>query len=482
MKTIFKSLLILLLVAFTFQSCQDEDDVATPMQIEVQNFVWKGLNLYYLWQADVPNLADSKFKNQAELNSFLGIYPKPENLFEALRVDKSIDKFSWMVDDYLELEGQLQGTTNNNGVEFGLSYKASGSNEIIGWVRYIIPNSDASTKNIKRGDVFYGVNGTQLTASNYQALLFGSNNDYILNLADINGGAFTPNGKTVALTKTVLDENPIFLNKVIISGTHKIGYLMYNGFYANYDTDLNNAFGTLKSQGITDFVLDLRYNSGGSVQTATRLASMITGSYTGQVFAKQQWNSKIESYFAANDPESLKNFFTNKIETTVINSVGMTKIYILTSKSSASASELVINGLKPYLTVVQIGDVTTGKNVGSVTLYDSPTFGKDKRNPNHRYAMQPIVLKIVNAAGFGDYQSGLEPTFSLKESLSNLGVLGTSTDPLLNLAIAKITGTGKTKQPIKFLEFEFFKDTKSATGRNQMHLEKAPEGLLKALE
>ncbi len=482
MKTIFKSLLILLLVAFTFQSCQDEDDVATPMQNEVQNFVWKGLNLYYLWQADVPNLADSKFKNQAELNSFLGIYPKPENLFEALRVDKSIDKFSWMVDDYLELEGQLQGTTNNNGVEFGLSYKASGSNEIIGWVRYIIPNSDASTKNIKRGDVFYGVNGTQLTASNYQALLFGSNNDYILNLADINGGAFTPNGKTVALTKTVLDENPIFLNKVIISGTHKIGYLMYNGFYANYDTDLNNAFGTLKSQGITDFVLDLRYNSGGSVQTATRLASMITGSYTGQVFAKQQWNSKIESYFAANDPESLKNFFTNKIETTVINSVGMTKIYILTSKSSASASELVINGLKPYLTVVQIGDVTTGKNVGSVTLYDSPTFGKDKRNPNHRYAMQPIVLKIVNAAGFGDYQSGLEPTFSLKESLSNLGVLGTSTDPLLNLAIAKITGTGKTKQPIKFLEFEFFKDTKSATGRNQMHLEKAPEGLLKALE
>ena len=482
MKTIFKSLLILLLVAFTFQSCQDEDDVATPMQIEVQNFVWKGLNLYYLWQADVPNLADSKFKNQAELNSFLGIYPKPENLFEALRVDKSIDKFSWMVDDYLELEGQLQGTTNNNGVEFGLSYKASGSNEIIGWVRYIIPNSNASTKDIKRGDLFYGVNGTQLTASNYQALLFGSNNDYILNLADINGGAFTPNGKTVAVTKTVLDENPIFLNKVIISGTHKIGYLMYNGFYANYDTDLNNAFGTLKSQGITDFVLDLRYNSGGSVQSATRLASMITGSYTGQVFAKQQWNAKIESYFAANDPESLKNFFTNKIETTVINSVGMTKIYILTSKSSASASELVINGLKPYLTVVQIGDVTTGKNVGSVTLYDSPTFGKDKRNPNHRYAMQPIVLKIVNAAGFGDYQSGLEPTFSLKESLSNLGVLGTSTDPLLNLAIAKITGTGKTKQPIKFLEFEFFKDTKSATGRNQMHLEKAPEGLLKALE
>jgi C-terminal processing protease CtpA/Prc len=482
MKILFKSLFILLLVAFTFQSCQDEDDLATPMNIEVQNFVWKGLNLYYLWQADVPNLADTKFKNQAELNTFLSGYPKPENLFDALRVDKSIDKFSWMVDDYLELEGALQGTTNNNGVEFGLSYKSSGSNEIIGWVRYIIPNSDASTKNIKRGDIFYAVNGTQLTDANYNALLFGSNNDYTLNMADINGGAITPNGKTVALTKTVLDENPILVNTVITSGSKKIGYLLYNGFYSNYDTKLNEAFGTLKSQGITDLVLDLRYNGGGSVTTATRLASMITGSFTRQVFSKQQWNAKIESYYLTNNPESLKDFFVDKIGTIPINSLNMTKIYILTSRSSASASELVINGLKPYMNVVQIGDVTVGKNVGSVTLYDSPTFGKDKRNPNHRYAMQPIVLKIVNSVGFGDYQSGLTPTFSLKESLSNLGVLGTSTEPLLNLAIAKITGIGKTKQPTEFVEFKFFKDTKSATGRNQMHLEKAPEGLLKALE
>ncbi|WP_396186355.1 S41 family peptidase, partial [Flavobacterium sp.] len=331
MKTTFKFLILFLLAAFTFQSCQDNDDVAVPNNLDINDFVWKGMNLYYLWQADVPNLSDNKFKTQTELNSFLAGYPKPEDLFEALRVDKNIDRFSWIVDDYLELEGALQGTTNNNGVEFGLSYKSSGSNEIIGWVRYIIPNSDASTKNIKRGDVFYGVNGTQLTDTNYNALLFGSNNDYTLNMADINGGAFTPNGKTVALTKTVLDENPILVNTVITSGSKKIGYLLYNGFYSNYDTKLNEAFGTLKSQGITDLVLDLRYNGGGSVQTATRLASMITGSFTGQVFSKQQWNAKIESYYSTNNPESLKDFFVDKIGTTPINSLNMTKIYILTS-------------------------------------------------------------------------------------------------------------------------------------------------------
>jgi C-terminal processing protease CtpA/Prc len=483
MRTIFKPLIIVLLAIVTFTSCQDQDDVATPSNLEVQNFIWKGLNLYYLWQADVPNLSDNKFANQSELNTFLSGYPKPEVLFDALRVDKSIDRFSWIVDDYLQLEGQLQGTTDNNGVEFGLSYKPSSSTEIIGWVRYIIPNSNASTKNIKRGEIFYGVNGTQLTVNNYQALLFGSNTDYTLNMADINGGAFTPNGKTVALSKTVLDENPILINTVINSGSHKIGYLMYNGFYSNYDSQLNDAFGALKSQGITDLVLDLRYNGGGSVQTATRLASMITGFFTGQIFAKQQWNAKIQSYYESNDPESLKNYFVDKIGTTPINSVNMTKIYILTSAGTASASELVINGLKPYLTVVQIGDKTIGKNVGSVTLYDSPTFGKENRNPNHRYAMQPLVLKIVNSQGFGDYQTGLIPTFALKETVSSLDVLGSPTEPLLRLAIGKITGSAKIKPSVSGIQLDYFKDSKSAFNlQNQMYIEKAPEGLLKALE
>ena len=485
MKSKIHFIILLLLAVFTFQSCQDQDDVAAPDNLEVQDFIWKGLNLYYLWQADVPNLLDDRFANQQELNAFLAGYPVPEDLFDALRVDKSIDRFSWIVDDYLELEGQLQGTTKNNGVEFGLSYKSLGSTEIIGWVRYIIPDSDASTKDIHRGDIFYGVNGTQLTVSNYQALLFNSDTNYNLNMADINGGKFIPNGKLVALTKTDLKENPILINKVIDLGSHKIGYLMYNGFYSNYDSQLNDAFGTLKSQGITDLVLDLRYNSGGSVLTATRLASMITGSFTGQVFAKQQWNAKIESYYDTNNPDQLKNFFTDKIGTTAINSLGMTKIYILTSKSTASASELVINGLmaEPYIDVVQIGDVTTGKNVGSVTLYDSPTFGKEKRNPNHRYAMQPIVLKIVNAASFGDYYNGLTPNYQLEETLSNLGILGSTTEALLSTAIGQITGISRMMKQSPAKEFELFKDSKSMNElQNQMYLEKAPEGLLKALK
>lgn len=480
MKTIYKSVLILFLAAFTFQSCQDNDDIASPPNLEIQDFIWKGMNQYYLWQEDVPNLSDDRFATQTELNNFLKGYPVPENLFDALRVDKSIDRFSWIVKDYLVLEQALGGISKNSGVDFGLVYKTGSNTEIFGYVRYIIPGSDAASKDIHRGDIFYGVNGTQLTVNNYQSLL-GTDN-YTLNLADYNGGAVTANGKSVALTSTVLAENPIFINKVIASGTHKIGYLMYNGFYAEYDTQLNDAFATLKSAGITDLVLDLRYNGGGSVQTATRLASMITGQYTGQVFAKQQWNSKINDYFESNNPEQLKNNFTDKIGTTPINSLGLSKIYILTTKSTASASELVINGLAPHMEVIQIGDITTGKNVGSVTLYDSPTFGKEKRNPNHRYAMQPIVLKIVNSDGFGDYFNGLNPKYLLKENLGNLGVLGEPSEPLLSTAIGKITATAKMLRQSPEKDFKGFKDTKSINGQNQMYIEEAPEGLLKSLK
>ncbi len=489
MKKFIPFFILLLLLLITAQACQkDQDDTivgssSSTANLEVQNFIWKGLNQYYLWQTDVANLADNRFANQAALDAFLTNYKVPQNLFDALRVSPTIDRFSWMVDDYVTLEQSLQGISKNNGVEFGLSYKPNSTTEVFGYVRYIIPGSDASTKDIRRGEIFTAVNGTPLTTTNYQSLLFGTNDNYTLNMADYNGTTFSSNGKTVQLTKTTLSENPILIKNVITVGTKKIGYLMYNGFYADFDSQLNAAFGDFKTQGITDLVLDLRYNSGGSVRTATYLASMITGQFTGKVFAKQQWNTKINSYFETNDPNGLRNFFTDKIGSTPINSVNMSKVYILTTKSSASASELVINGLKPHINVVQIGDVTTGKNVGSVTLYDSPDFSATNRNPKHKCAMQPIVLKIVNSDGFGDYFNGLTPTHELKETISTFGVLGDVNEPLLKLAIAKITGTGKMTTQSTGTQFNFFRDSKSMNPfGNQMYLEKAPAGLQKALD
>ncbi|KUJ61792.1 peptidase S41 [Flavobacteriaceae bacterium CRH] len=490
MKPLLRSILLLFLLAFSLQSCEDQDDVDAPADLQINDFVWKGLNQFYLWQGDVPVLADDRFSTQEALNSYLRGYSKPESLFEDLLnkpiskfpKGEAIDRFSWIVEDYSVLEGELQGTTKNDGIDFRLSYKPGSSTDLVGFVRYIIPNSNASTKDIKRGDLFTGINGTQLTISNYQTLLAADS--YTLNMATYDGNSINTNGKTVALTKTTLDENPILINKVITSGSHKIGYLMYNGFYANYDAQLNDAFGQLAAQGITELILDLRYNGGGSVQTATRLASMITGQFKDQIFAKEKWNDKVNSYFESEDPESLNNRFVDNINGTPLNSLRLTKVYIVTTNGTASASELVINGLAPYIQVVQVGDVTVGKNVGSVTLYDSETFTKTKVNPNHKYAMQPLVLKIVNATGFGEYTNGLQPTYQQLEYISTLGVLGDPSEPLLNATISAITGAATKKvQQDRGQALRNFIDVKSINGiRNQMYIEKAPEGLLRSLK
>lgn len=464
MKNLLKSLL--LVVVFTIPlCCSDMDDNAVPSALEVKDFVWKGMNLYYLWQADVPDLADNRFANQTQLNTFLGTYTSPTDLFNHLRVPSPTDRFSVIYSDYTVLEGVLSGNTLNNGMDYGLKYTDASQTSVFGWVRYIIPNSDASTKNIRRGDIFYAINGTPLNNDNYRTLL--ASDTYTVNLADYNNGTITPNGQSVTLTKTNLAENPIFMNTVINQGTHTIGYLMYNGFYSSYDSQLNTVFGSFVSQGVTDLVLDLRYNSGGSVATATKLASMITGQFSGQLFARQQWNAKAQAYYLANNPGALENKFIAGL-----NGLHLNKVYILTTKSTASASELVVNCLKPYINVVQIGDITTGKNVGSITLYDSPTFGKSNVNPNHKYAMQPIVLKIVDKNGFGDYTTGIAPPSLFPENLGSLGVLGDPNEPYLNAAINQILANGKMLPQTQNVINRDFIDAKSINPLgNEMYIE-----------
>ncbi len=464
-----KKVVLLFSLLFILIGCE-KDDLAVPAELEINDFVWKGMNQYYLWQSDVPNLSDDRFANQSALNDFLSGYSNPTLLFNSLRVDASIDRFSVIYSDYNVLEGVLSGNTLNNGLDFGLRYKQGSTTDIFGWVRYVLPNSSAAAQNLQRGLIFYGINGTQLTESNYQSLL--SATTYTLNLADYDNGNITPNGQSVTLTRTQLAENPVYSTEVFVQGNKKIGYLMYNGFFSSYENQLNAAFGALKSQNITHLVLDLRYNSGGSVATATRLASLITGQFNGQVFAKQQWNAKLENYYMQNNPSSLFNYFTNTTSSgSILNHLNLNKVYILTSRSTASASELVINGLKPYIDVIQIGETTTGKNVGSVTLYDSPNFSKATANPNHKYAMQPLVLKTVNSVGFGDYQSGLPATIQQSEDFGNLGVIGDASEPLLATAINQIITSGRMIQQPQ-TTFTHCSDSKALEPlRNEMYVE-----------
>jgi C-terminal processing protease CtpA/Prc len=164
---------------------------------------------------------------------------------------------------------------------------------------------------------------------------------------------------------------------------------------------------------------------------------MITGQFNGQVFAKLQYNSDLQDNNSDYDFEStLDNGIT-------INSLNLDKVYVLTSGSSASASEMIINSLSAYVEVVQIGTNTTGKSQASLTVYDSPNLQREGANPNHTYAMQPLVAISVNKNNQVVPSSGLVPTTELAENPTNYGVLGNPNEPLLAAAIANIQGSGR---------------------------------------
>jgi carboxyl-terminal processing protease len=481
MKKIINLVFLSFITLTSVLSCNDIDDESSSLPI--QNFIWKGLNQYYLYQPQVNDLNDAKSSNQKDYENYLANNPSPENFFTSLLYDKeNTDKYSVLFSDYTQLEQLLQGSSKSNGVEYGLAYKSASSNEVFGYVKYIMPNSDASTKNIQRGSIFYAVNGIQLfqdrdNPSNNNTRQLLSNVTYTLNFADYDNGNITPNGQSVSLTKNQYTENPVLLKNVYTVGPKKVGYLVYNGFYSNFETELNSAFAYFKAENVTDFVLDLRYNSGGSIATATRLASMITGQFNGQLFAKQQWNSKLQSQLSNSN---LINNFTNTLGNGVgINSINMSKVHVLTTRSTASASELIINCLKPYITVIQIGSTTTGKNVGSITLYDSPNYSKQNANPNHRYAMQPIVLKVLNKDNFGEYQAGITADASnvLNENLGNLGILGNTSELFLAKALNLISLNKQFQQNLNYKIFPEIIDNSTRNLDKEMYLEETPKGL-----
>ena len=256
----------ILIFAFLLVSCEkkDVDNIDVPIADKINAFIWKGMNTYYLWQKEVPNLADNRFRNFDELFSFFKRFSSPETVFESLRFQPEVvDRFSIIVNDYIALENSFQGISLNSGMEFGLVRYANSNSQIFGYVRYVIPNSDAANKGILRGMIFNAVNGTQLTDSNFGNLLFGENSVYAIGFANYNNGNPTSNGTSISLTKTELQENPLAISKVFSEGTKKIGYLLYNQFSSSFDGELNTAFAYFKTNTINELIVDLRYNGGG---------------------------------------------------------------------------------------------------------------------------------------------------------------------------------------------------------------------------
>ena len=296
----FKITLFLFITLSLFTNCSKDNDDNDATTNELNDFVYRGMNAFYLYKDDVADLADNRFRNDNAYNTFLNNFNSPRNLFDHLIFDEE-DRFSWIVDDFVALEQAFSGVSTSNGMEFQLFRLNDG---IFGIITHILPNTSAASNGLKRGDVFYAINNSRLTQSNINNL-FGQDN-YDVNLGDYNDNGtpemfddtITETSRRVSLSKTQYTEDPILINNVLNVNGKQIAYLMYNSFTGTeqFNADLNTVFGTFKNANATELVLDLRYNSGGSVRTAIILSSLITGQFTGDIFSTEAWNSDFQEF------------------------------------------------------------------------------------------------------------------------------------------------------------------------------------------
>ncbi len=296
---------------------------------------------------------------------------------------------------------------------------------LITWVQ---PDGPAEKAGLKRGAWIYQYNGRDITYDDYE--------DFFYQVYRLEGGdsmTLTDKDGTTkySLTAAMTSINPIIFKGMVTSpGGNEAAYLVYNAFETGedgeFDADLRNAFAEFKKAGAKELILDLRYNHGGYVSCCQILTSLAANVSTGQTFAKLQYNSSVNK----NNPEVIR--FRNEP-----NSLKRNKIYVLATKASASASEMVISSLRGVnIDVVHIGAQTEGKNVGMDL--------KSKVIDGYSYEMWPITFKIKNAKDFCDYAGGFKPIYDIDEFKyrNTVGVfeLGDPEEELLKQALIHIDG------------------------------------------
>lgn len=465
-------------------SCRDDDPTTstttttTTEADAINDFVWKAMNLWYYWQAENPNLADNLPADNAKYTTLIN-GRTPDDLFykSLLYQYGNVDLYSW-----IENNNQVVAASGRMASEFeaitGLDltlFPGSGDN-YIAFVNYVVPNSSAASAGVKRGDVITKVNGSYINAYNYSALFddssFTITRAATTTVSVVNGSyqiSTTDKSENLSIAKASVEENPIAFYKVFEQNGKKIGYLVYNAFKIEYNDELNAQFAKMKADGITDLILDLRYNSGGSLTSALGLAQMINGNYTGQNYLYMEYNKKNTKY-SGYDVLSNKLGIYNLVSghptytrTEDVNSLSLPKIYALVSVSSASASELTVICLSKLINVETIGYATSGKFVGSHTLYDSPNneyISYENRNKAHNWQLQPITFKYFNKDrdahpivqyADGSTKEAILPSLQNRvhpfEWINNVKEFGETTDPELKMALARITGqaTGRAR-------------------------------------
>jgi C-terminal processing protease CtpA/Prc len=418
MKNLF-FLIQICIVAFLISACSDggedtptkkpdptPDPEPTPTVMSDTEFtnrwILDRMKRVYLWNDNLPTSPD---------------YTKnPDDFFYSILYNyKSLtgDRFSW-----IEAE---ESTKSYGRAELGFDYIPSSyfvpgeqTSSIGLFITSVNKDSDAEAKGLKRGNLIYEVNGTKVTGTNYSTIL--NNSSFTLSVYDEKGDKVT---LPVISASAPSQRSPVFLSKVLNVSGIKIGYLVYNAFERGasgtsdykYDIELIESIRDLSNQGISEFVLDLRYNPGGYLTSAMDLASaLVPNRDIKKVFVKEEYNKYFQdSLVAKYGTDALNEYFLDKVYGTNVDipKLNLNRLYVIATDNSASASELVIHGLRAHMPVNHVGLTTVGKDKASITVHAN--------NSRIKWQLQPLVSRLKNANDEGNYIDGLKPNIEVSE-------------------------------------------------------------------
>ncbi len=411
-----KLFFIIILIVPLLSACTREPDPDPVDEYTFEERARDGLydlmKVMYLWKDKIPTLKVSDYDN-------------PEEILEKMR-NLPQDRWSFVA-DYDAFMASMQGTFVGHGIRMGLDP----ANNVR--VVSLYKNSDMWPKGVRRGWIIKKVNGVELAplfmssdGTAYNNLMGPSTAGHVNTFTFIKPDATEV---TISSTKASFTINSVTADTVFDRGARKIAYLAFETFIEPSEGELNAAFAKFKTKGATDLIIDLRYNGGGYMSIAQQLASLVVdNTYTTRVCYRLKYNSTVASEW----DESF-----NFMETT--SPLGLDKVVFITTRGSASASEVVINSLLPWIDVSIVGDTTHGKPAG-MNLWGYPFPSNSNPNPDYKYVFAPITFEYVNSANQGGFYEGMLPDVKANDDVTH--DFGDTNELSLKAALALIEGTG----------------------------------------
>ena len=413
----------LLVMPLYFGGCAVDRWEAYAGQTQTDRWIDDTMRVWYYWKQDIPHTND------------LDYFSPPFEFFASVLSEqdgKDGQPFSTI--DSLDAPATrgVPSTDYGYGFQYTTNHVEDNDTALYARLLYVSPDSPAGEAGLERGDWILEMDGEPITENNYSRLNGGEGITLTVGYYDAAQDTILAYAEpqTLAPARTFYD-NPVHYRNVYVSGSKRVGYLVYNHFTGGltessteYDDDLREAFSYFATEQVNEFVLDLRYNNGGQLSCASLLCAMLApSSALGQTLAYLEFNESIGEQEMVFD-ESLIQGGAN---------LNLSRLYVLTSTETASASEMLINCLKPYMEVVLVGGTTVGKNVASRAFV----------NEELMLEMRPIVCKLYNADRESEYAEGFTADVSVDENgdMARFLPFGNPDELMLYTALNLINGT-----------------------------------------